>query len=168
MLSAWFLNKFPPHTRHVLWEEFSPYISLIPTNDSLSVSVFSSALESLFLHLFNESFGFSTVFFISSSVISFSPKESFPPLISWFTCCESPDPCAPYEGWACCCPPPCALEVTSSVCCSLGQLSVFAYTWYSLLSPWSVSLPSLGIKALIFTFLLKICDLIIWLLSLLS
>lgn len=80
MLSAWFLNKFPPHTRHVLWEEFSPYISLIPTNDSLSVSVFSSALESLFLHLFNESFGFSTVFFSSPLLLFLSlPRKVFHP-----------------------------------------------------------------------------------------
>lgn len=61
-----------------------------------------------FYILFNESFVFSTVLFLSSSVISYSPKESFPPLISWFTCCGSPDPCAPYEGWACCCLPLCS------------------------------------------------------------
>lgn len=79
MLSAWFLNKVPPHTRHVLWEEFSPYISLIPTNDSLSVSVFSSALESLFLHLFNESFGFSTVFLSPLLLFLSLPRKVFHP-----------------------------------------------------------------------------------------
>ena len=29
----------------------------------------------------------------------------------------------------------CALDLTSSVCCTLGQFSVFAYTLLSLLSP---------------------------------
>lgn len=149
-----------PHIPDMFFGKNFPLTFLQALSMTLTQLLCSALLLNLhFYILFNQILGSLLIFFLSSSVISYSPKESSSPLISWSTCCGLPDPSAPYGGLAASSHR--ALNVTSSACCSLGQLSVSSYTWHSLLSPWSGASSTPGIKVLIFTFLLEICDLII-------